>query len=47
MLFRSDGRSTLAILPALDPNGGPVAEIELPRRVPYGFHGVWIPGGAA
>ncbi len=43
----SNGKSTLAILPALDPNGGPVAEIELPRRVPYGFHGVWIPGGGA
>ena len=42
-----DGRSTLAILPALDLNGGPVAEIELPRRIPYGFHGVWVPGGGA
>lgn len=40
-----DGRSALAILRALDIASGPVAEIVLPRRVPYGFHGVWIPGG--
>jgi len=38
------GTSDLAILNALDVTAGPVAEIRLPRRVPDGFHGVWIPG---
>lgn len=38
---RSDS-STLAIFEAMDIARGPVAEIELPQRVPYGFHGVWV-----
>jgi carotenoid cleavage dioxygenase len=32
------------ILDALQVERGPVAEIRMPRRVPYGFHGVWVPG---
>jgi len=36
-------RSRLAILDAQNIRRGPIAEIELPRRVPYGFHAVWIP----
>lgn len=36
-------RSYLAILAAQDVQAGPVATIELPQRVPYGFHGVWVP----
>jgi carotenoid cleavage dioxygenase-like enzyme len=35
--------SHLAILDARRIEDGPVAEIRMPRRVPDGFHGVWIP----
>lgn len=35
--------SDLVILDAEDFTGEPVARIRLPRRVPYGFHGNWIP----
>jgi carotenoid cleavage dioxygenase len=35
--------STLAVLDATDVTAGPVAEVELPRRVPHGFHATWIP----
>lgn len=35
--------SELAILEALDLEAGPIAEVRMPRRVPYGFHGAWIP----
>ncbi len=35
--------SDLVILDASDFGGDPVARIRLPRRVPYGFHGNWIP----
>ena len=36
-------RSVLAILEAENVAAGPIAEVALPQRVPYGFHGVWIP----
>ncbi|HPY23371.1 MAG TPA: carotenoid oxygenase family protein [Mycobacterium sp.] len=35
--------SDLVIIDAADFSGEPVARIRLPRRVPYGFHGNWIP----
>jgi carotenoid cleavage dioxygenase len=35
--------SNLTILDALDIEKGPLAQILMPRRIPYGFHGVWIP----
>jgi carotenoid cleavage dioxygenase-like enzyme len=35
--------SDLVILDASDFGGPEVARIRLPRRVPYGFHGNWIP----
>lgn len=35
--------SDLVVLPADDIGSGPVATVHLPRRVPYGFHGTWIP----
>lgn len=37
------GASDLLILAAQDFTGEPVARIELPGRVPLGFHGSWIP----
>jgi carotenoid cleavage dioxygenase len=36
-------RSDLVILDAQNFAGEPVATVHLPRRVPYGFHGNWIP----
>ena len=36
-------RSDLVILDAEDLTRPPVATIHLPRRVPYGFHGNWLP----
>jgi carotenoid cleavage dioxygenase len=36
-------RSDVMILHAQDFTGDPVATIHLPRRVPYGFHGNWLP----
>ncbi len=40
---RARNTSDLVILDATNVAAGPVAEIEMPRRVPHGFHGVWIP----
>ncbi|CAN5457825.1 carotenoid oxygenase family protein [soil metagenome] len=34
--------SDLVILDAADFAGDPLARIQLPRRVPYGFHGNWV-----
>lgn len=39
---RSD-KSDLVIVDATDFEGSPTAVIHLPTRVPYGFHGNWIP----
>ncbi|HVT77658.1 MAG TPA: carotenoid oxygenase family protein [Acidimicrobiales bacterium] len=35
--------SRVVILDARAPSAGPVAEVLLPRRVPFGFHGSWLP----
>lgn len=40
---RARGASDLLVLDALDLAAGPVASVHLPARVPYGFHGTWIP----
>lgn len=37
------GRAELAVLAADDVGSGPVATVEIPVRVPLGFHGSWIP----
>ncbi|MFC5064854.1 carotenoid oxygenase family protein [Actinomycetospora atypica] len=39
----SSGESSLFVLPAADPAGGPVATVGLPVRVPLGLHGSWLP----
>ena len=40
----AEARSELLILEATDLKAGPVAAVELPQRVPFGFHGNWISG---
>lgn len=39
---RTTDRSSLVILDAQAVGRGPVAEVELPVRVPFGFHGLWL-----
>lgn len=36
--------SDLLVLDARDLAAGPVARVRMPRRVPLGFHGSWLPG---
>jgi carotenoid cleavage dioxygenase len=36
----------LAVLDAQDVAAPPVAEVRIPRRVPFGFHGNWVPDRA-
>jgi carotenoid cleavage dioxygenase len=40
---RAENRSEVIILDATQISTGPIARIAMPRRVPFGFHGVWIP----
>lgn len=42
----TNGTSSLYVVDATDFAGDPVAIVELPQRVPYGFHGSWIPDEA-
>ena len=39
---RTIDRCALAVFDAQAVAGGPVGRIELPVRVPFGFHGLWI-----
>ena len=43
-LVHPDGeeRTTLAVLDAQDLAAAPVAEVQIPVRVPFGFHGNWV-----
>ncbi|MEI6641128.1 MAG: carotenoid oxygenase family protein [Novosphingobium sp.] len=36
------GASSFVVLDAQDLERGPVAEVHLPQRVPFGFHGNWV-----
>jgi carotenoid cleavage dioxygenase-like enzyme len=38
--------SVLAVFESDRLDRGPIAEVDLPRRVPFGFHGWWVPGDA-
>jgi carotenoid cleavage dioxygenase len=38
--------ASLLILDATAPTAPPVATVHLPRQVPYGYHGEWIPDSA-
>lgn len=40
---RATDRSEVHVLQAGDVAAGPVATVHLPRRVPFGFHGSWLP----
>lgn len=42
-LDRTTDTSSLIVLDASDPASGPIARVRLPRRVPHGFHGLWVP----
>ncbi|MCS5637531.1 MAG: carotenoid oxygenase family protein [Myxococcota bacterium] len=42
----SSGKSELQIVDATNFTGAPVARIKLPQRVPFGFHGSWVPDPA-
>ncbi|HTO52283.1 MAG TPA: carotenoid oxygenase family protein [Myxococcota bacterium] len=39
----AEGRSEFLIIDARDLTAPPVARVLLPQRVPYGFHGRWLP----
>lgn len=39
---RAEGRSDLLVFNATDIEGGPVAVVRLPCRIPFGFHGAWV-----
>ncbi len=39
---RTTNRSSLAVFDAQDVQPGPIAEVPLPVRVPFGFHGLWV-----
>lgn len=39
---RAENRSELVIVDARDFRGDPVAQVLLPARVPFGFHGCWV-----
>ena len=35
-------RSEFVVLDAQHVAGEPIARVQIPRRVPYGFHGNWV-----
>jgi carotenoid cleavage dioxygenase-like enzyme len=41
---QASGLAGLVVLDATNVRAGPVATVHLPVRVPFGFHGTWVPG---
>jgi carotenoid cleavage dioxygenase-like enzyme len=41
--YAAENRSDFVILDAQNVAGEPLARVQIPRRVPYGFHGNWVP----
>ncbi|MDQ3037763.1 MAG: carotenoid oxygenase family protein [Myxococcota bacterium] len=39
----SVARSQVVVLDAQRLSAGPIARVHIPRRVPFGFHGDWVP----
>ncbi|HVJ96347.1 MAG TPA: carotenoid oxygenase family protein, partial [Acidimicrobiia bacterium] len=44
---KADDKTSLTVLDARDVGAGPVARVELPQRVPYGFHAAFVPATPA
>ncbi|MFY2026444.1 carotenoid oxygenase family protein [Achromobacter xylosoxidans] len=43
-VYRQEGdRSDVVVLDARDLTAGPLSTVRLPRRIPAGFHGAWLP----
>ena len=40
---RAEGSSELVILDATKIAQGPIARVKIPRRIPFGFHALWVP----
>ncbi|WP_334186610.1 carotenoid oxygenase family protein [Noviherbaspirillum sp.] len=40
---QAEQRSDVLVFNATDISGGPIAAVQLPCRIPFGFHGAWIP----
>jgi carotenoid cleavage dioxygenase-like enzyme len=40
---KASDKSNLVIFHAQNIKSGPIAQIKLPQRVPFGFHGNWVP----
>lgn len=40
---KASDKSDLVIFNARNIKSGPIAQIKLPQRVPFGFHGTWVP----
>lgn len=40
---RANERSELVVIPTDDFSNEPIARVIIPRRIPFGFHAVWIP----
>ena len=43
---RNSETSALCLFDAIRVSAGPIARVQLPVRVPVGFHGVWVPDAA-